>query len=104
VTKAVGIMAQLKYLSEQYAAHTLYRTFTSLCLRARTWQREGRIGCLLLTAGGWMGMVLRAAFLPAISESEGEKGLHMQIPSNKNTIVLQEQSFLCAEFLISQQW
>lgn len=51
-----------------------------------------------------MGMMLRAAFLPAISESEGEKGLHMQIPSNKNTIVLQEQSFLCAEFLISQQW
>lgn len=85
MTKVVGIMAQLKYLSEQYAAHTLYRTFTSLCLRARRWQREGRTGCLLLTAGGWMGMMLCAAFQPAISEPEGGNGVHMQILSKKNS-------------------
>lgn len=77
--------------------------FHKLLSESQEVAREGRIGCLLLTAGGWMGMMLLASFQLAVSEPKGGKGLHMQIPSKKKEI-LDEQSFLHAELVLSQNW
>lgn len=57
--------------------------FHKLLSESQEVAREGRIGCLLLTAGGWMGMMLLSSFQLAVSEPKGGKGLHMQIPSKK---------------------
>lgn len=51
--------------------------FHELLSESQEVAREGRIGCLLLTAGGWMRMMLPAAFQPAVSEPDDGKGLHM---------------------------
>lgn len=59
--------------------------FHKLLSESQEVAREGRTGCLLLTAGGWMGMVLHAAFQTAVPEPKGGKGSHMRIPSKKSS-------------------